>query len=142
MNVIDHLFTECNQIALTSLAARIIVVSWDRSPHSARNVSVNAWMKILDINEKMLFAGLPDFLMTPDSGSCTSVVEASFSNCNNIHTSRAHLEVQTFCNFPQKHTFCVLTEVRFVTQYITCLQNAFKDSRVHFQPQNPMLEYS
>ena len=37
------------RVQLTSLAARMMVVICDRSPHSARKVRVKAWMKIGEV---------------------------------------------------------------------------------------------
>lgn len=41
--------------ALTSRAAKMIVVSWERSPHSAKKVNVNACKNTLDMKNIAFF---------------------------------------------------------------------------------------
>lgn len=57
----------------TSRAARIMVVSWERSPHSARKVRVNAWKKMGEIKLYHLACGI----VAPDPASISAVPLAS-----------------------------------------------------------------
>lgn len=52
---------------LTSLAAKTMVVNWERSPHSAKNVNVKAWTKIGEIKCSHFFWGI--VVPGPDSTS-------------------------------------------------------------------------
>lgn len=52
---------------LTSLAAKTMVVNWERSPHSAKNVKVKAWTKIGEIKCSHFFWGI--VVPGPDSTS-------------------------------------------------------------------------
>lgn len=52
---------------LTSLAAKTMVVNWERSPHSAKKVKVKAWTKIGEIKCSHFFWGIA--VPGPDSTS-------------------------------------------------------------------------
>lgn len=62
----------------TSLAARMMVVNWERSPHSARKVRVNAWRNILEISINALVL-LCFRIITPVSGSWSKVFAVCLS---------------------------------------------------------------
>lgn len=52
LNIIQEISLE--MYFYTSLAAKIIVANWLLSPHSARNVIVKAWIRVLDTINKLL----------------------------------------------------------------------------------------
>lgn len=62
----------------TSRAARMMVVSCERSPHSARKVRVNAWRKMGEMKLYHLACGT----VAPDPASTSAVPLASLERCS------------------------------------------------------------
>lgn len=73
MNDAVKIFASINKNKQTSRAARIMVVSCERSPHSARKVRVRAWMKM----GEMKLWQFPWGRLVPDPASTSGVPLAS-----------------------------------------------------------------
>lgn len=71
--VLEYKNTLYTENSYTSLVAKIIVASWDLSPHSAKNVNVNDCRKIGETKPKHRLGGFVT-LIIPDSGSSTTDV--------------------------------------------------------------------
>lgn len=71
----------------TSRAARMMVVSWERSPHSARKVRVNAWRKMGEMKLYHLACGAA--APSPASTSAAPLASLDRWSCKHKH-ARSH----------------------------------------------------
>lgn len=74
-NQTNYLIRNCN-FNYTSLVDKIIVANWLRSPHSARNVIVNAWIKVFDTINKLVLPNRNRHLFGACCSTSVSCIEA------------------------------------------------------------------
>lgn len=116
----------------TSRAARIMVVSWERSPHSARKVRVKAWTKM----GEMKLCHFPWGKVVPDPASTSAVPLMSLDRWS--YTNKTHrycttsLPIMVYLQIEASHFFSPTcrpaTDQGSGTLFTGCLDNNVNDS--------------